>query len=158
MVPVDVARPQLRGGRVAAIGHADGATNAEAALGEVEAVAHRAADAVGGDPADEARVDASLEHEVLEQPADVVVGERGHDTRALTEAAAEPARDVVLASALPRPEPAGGANAPLARIEAEHDLAERHEVVAALARRANCEAAAHRATRRRRMPPPASGS
>ena len=146
MLPVDVARPQLRGGRVAAIGHAEGAAHAEAALGEVEPVAHRPADAVGRNPADEARVDPSLEHEVLEQPADLVVGERGHDAGAEAEAPPEPPRDVVLATALPRLEPAGGANPPLARIEAEHDLAERDEVVAALVRGANREPAGHRAT------------
>ena len=146
VLPVDVARPQLRGGRVAAIGHADGAAHAEAALGEVEPVAHRPSDAVGRNPADEARVDPSLEHEVLEQPADLVVGERGHDAGAEAEAAPEPPRDVVLATALPRLEPAGGANPPLARIEAQHDLAERDEVVAALVRGADREPAGHSAT------------
>ena len=79
------------------------------------------------------RVDAALEDEVLDQPADVVVGERGHDRGAQPEAAAQAAGDVVLAAALPHPERARGADAPLARIEAQHDLAERDEVVAALA-------------------------
>ena len=92
------------------------------------------------------RVDAALEDEVLEQPADLVVGERGHDRGAQAEAAPEPAGDVVLAAALPRLEPAGGADPPLARVEAEHDLAERDEVVAALVRGADREPAGHRAT------------
>ena len=145
VLPVDVARPQLRGGRVTAIGHPDGAAHAETALGEVEPIAHRPADTVGRNPADEARVDASLEHEVLEQPADLVVGERRHDTGAEAETSPEPPGDVVLATAFPRLEPAGGTNPPLGRIEAEHDLAERDEVVAALVRGADREPAGHSA-------------
>ena len=46
LIPVDVAGLELRDGGVAAIGAADGAAHAEAALGEVQAVAHAAADAV----------------------------------------------------------------------------------------------------------------
>ena len=41
VLPVDVAGPQLRRSRVAAVGHPEGAAHAEAALGEVEPVAHR---------------------------------------------------------------------------------------------------------------------
>ena len=110
-----------------------------------EPVADRPPDAVGRNPTDEARVDTSLEDEVLEQPADVVVGERGHDAGALAEAAAEPARDVVLAAALPRLEPASGADAPLAGIEAEHDLTEGDQVIAALGGRPDRQSG-HRAT------------
>ena len=89
-----------------------------------------------GHPADERRVDAALQDEVLEQPADLVVDERGDDGSAQPEAAPQPARDVVLAAALPDAERAGGAHPPLAGIQPEHDLAERDEVVAALVRRA----------------------
>ena len=87
VLPVDVARPQLRRRRVPAVGHPQRASDAEAALGEVEAVADGTTDAVRGDPADEGRVDASLQDEVLEQPPDLVVGKRGDDCRALAEAA-----------------------------------------------------------------------
>ena len=48
--PIDVARFQLRDGGVPAIRASDRAANAEAALGEVEPVAHRAPDAVVGHP------------------------------------------------------------------------------------------------------------
>ena len=86
--------------------------------------------AVRRHPADQRGVDAALEHEVLEQPADLVVGERGHDGRPQPEAAAQAAGHVVLAPALPDAEPPGGADPPLARIEPQHDLAERDEVEA----------------------------
>ena len=72
-----------------------------------------------------------MEHEVLEQPADVVVDERGDDRGAQAEAAAQAARDVVLAAALPDAKRAGRAHASFAWIKAQHDLAERDEVVAA---------------------------
>ena len=64
-VPVDVARLHLRGGGVAAVGAADGGAHAEAALGEVEAVADRAPDAVVGHQAHVGLVDAALVDEVL---------------------------------------------------------------------------------------------
>ena len=83
------------------VGAADGAADAEATLREVEPVAHLAADAVVRDPADVRLVDAALEHQVLDEPADGVVGERGDDRRAQPEAAAQAAGDVVLAAALP---------------------------------------------------------
>ena len=119
--------------------------DAKAPLRKVKPVANRPPDPVRRNPADEARIDTPLQHEVLEQPADVVFGERGHDTGAQAEAPAQPACHVVLAAALPRLEPAGSANPPLARIEPEHDLAQRDEVVAALLRRPNREPA-HRLT------------
>ena len=84
-----------------------------------------AADAVVRDPAHERRVDAALEDEVLEQAADVVVGERGDDRGPQAEAAAQAARDVVLAAALPDAKRPGRADPALARVEAQHHLAER---------------------------------
>jgi hypothetical protein len=123
-LPVDVAALQLRNRRVPAVGGARRAARAEAALREVEAVAHAAAEAVVGPPQHVADVDAALQDEVLDQAADVVVGECRHDGGALAEAAAQPARDVVFASALPGRERPGRAHAHVARIEAQHHLAE----------------------------------
>ena len=57
--------------------------------------------------------------------ADLVVDEGGDDGGFQAEAFAEAAGGVVLAAALPDLELAGGADASLAGIEAEHDLAER---------------------------------
>ena len=81
-----------------------------------------------GTPADVDGVDAALQDQVFDQPPDVVVAQRGDDRRAQPEAAAQAARDVVFAAAFPGLEPARRANAPLARVEAEHDLAERNDV------------------------------
>ena len=108
---------------MAAVGDADGAADAEAAFGEVEAVADGAADAVIGAPEDEVGGDAALQDEIFEQVADIVVDKRGADGGAQAEAFAEAAGDVVLAAALPDFEFAGGADAALAGIEAEHDFA-----------------------------------
>ena len=77
--PVEVAGLDLADGGVAAVGAAGSGAQAEAALGEVEAVAHCAADAVVRDPADERGIDAALENEVFDEAADGVVGERGGD-------------------------------------------------------------------------------
>ena len=74
VVPVDVVRPELRRGGEATVADADGAADAEAALGEVQAVADGAADAVVVAPLDELRVDAALEDEVFDEAADIVDG------------------------------------------------------------------------------------
>src|SRR5690606_23937571 len=63
--PVDVALLELRGRGVTAVGGAGRTARAEAALGEVQAVAHAAAQAVVGPPQDVACVHAALEDEVL---------------------------------------------------------------------------------------------
>ena len=144
LLPVDVARAQLRGRRVATVGDADRAANAEAALGEVQPVAHLAPDAVVGDPAEVGSLDATLVDEVVDQPADGIVGERRHDRRAEPEAAFEAAGDVVLAASLPRLEGAGRLDPPLTRVEAQHDLAERDEVEAALRGTAQGQQPTHR--------------
>ncbi len=117
------------GGGVAAIGNADRAAHAEAALGEVQAIARLAADAVELPPFDELGIDAALHDEIFDQAADVVVGEGGGDGGLQAEAAAQAARDVVFAAAFPDFEFARGADAALAGIEAEHDFAEREHVV-----------------------------
>ena len=61
-------------------------------------------------------VDAALVDEVLDQAADRVVGERGHERRPQAEAALQAARDVVLPAALPDPEGAGGRDPLLAGV------------------------------------------
>ena len=110
--------------------------DAEAAFGEVEPVAHLAPDAVVRKPAEVRLLDAALVDQILDQAADGVVGERGHDRRAQAEAALERAGDVVLAAALADVEAPGRRDAAVAGVEAQHDLAQRDEVPAALVSRA----------------------
>lgn len=135
VVPVEVAGLELAGGGVAAVGDAEGGADAEAAFGEVQAVACGAADAVEGAPEDELGADASLEDAIFEETADFVVHEGGADGGAESEAPAEAAGDVVFAAAFPDAEPAGGADPALAGVESEHDFAEGDEVVGALSGR-----------------------
>ena len=86
-----------------------------------------------GDPLDEGVSTPPVQDEILDQPADLVVDEGGDDGGAQAEAAAQAAGDVVLAAALPRRELTGRADAALAGIQPEHDLAERHCVPPAFA-------------------------
>lgn len=127
-VPVDVPFAQLGDGGVGAVADTEGAADAVAAFDEVEAVAGAAADPVVRCPADQRGVDAALEDQVLDEPAHGVVGEGGHDGCAQAEAAAQASYDVVLAAALPDLEGAGGSDPSLARIEAQHHLAQGHHV------------------------------
>ncbi len=131
VVPVDVARLQLRRGGMAAVGAADRAADAEATLREIQAVADRAADAVERNPFDERRVDAALHDEIFDETADWIVGERRDDGGAFAEAFAEAAGDVVFAAAFPDVEGARRMDAAFAWIEAEHDFTEGDDIVAA---------------------------
>ena len=86
-------------------------------------------------------VDPSLTDQVLDEPPDRVVDERRDDRSLEAEAPVQAARDVVLAAALPRRELPGRRDAHVARIEPEHHLAERDEVVPALGAGAQREGA-----------------
>ena len=129
-IPVDLARAQLAGRRVPPVRDPDRPAEAEAALGEVEPVADRAPDAVVGDPADVREVNPALEAEILDEPANRVVDERGDDRRPQAEAAPEGAGNVVFAASLPGAERARRVDALLARVEPQHHLAERDEIPA----------------------------
>ena len=131
VVPIEVARLELAGGAVAAVGNAHRAPHPEAALGEIQAVAHRPPHAVVWHPLDELGGDTALEDEVLEQPADVVVRERGADGGPQAEAAPQAAGDIVFAAAFPDFELARGAHAPLAGVQPQHDFPQRNQIVSA---------------------------
>ena len=104
---------------MAAVAAAGGGAHAEAALGEVEAVADGAAHAVVGDPAKQGSIDAALEDEVFNEAAHGVVGECCGDGGAQAEAATKAAGDVVFAAALPDLEMARGVNAACRRDRVE---------------------------------------
>ena len=130
-IPVDIAGLELGNRCIAAVGAALRTAASEAALDEIETVAHFAADAVERHPPDERGVHSALQNEILHQPPDRIVGKGGDHRGAQAEAAAQTARDVVFAAALPDVELAGGVNSPLARIETEHDFTEADFVKAA---------------------------
>ena len=109
---------------MASVGAAERTADTVAALGEVQPVADIAPSAVCLDPFYKVHVHAALHDEVFEEVADLVLGERAHKTRAEPEAFAEAARHVVLAAAFPSAERAGGSDAVVAGVEAEHDFAE----------------------------------
>ena len=75
VVPIDLAGLQLRNRGMAAIRAAERGAHAEAALGEVQAVAHRAAHAVVRHPAHQRLIDAALVDQVLHQTPHRIVGE-----------------------------------------------------------------------------------
>ena len=132
VLPVHVPRPQRCDSRVTPIGHAERTADAEPALGEVQAIARRVPDAVVGRPTDEPSIDAALQDEVLDQAPDVVVAEGRGDRGAQAEAAVQASGDVVLAAALPHTKRARGVDPLLARVEAQHDLTQGHDVEGAV--------------------------
>src|SRR5579864_4994729 len=116
---------------MSSVGTSDGAANSESAFGEVQSVAHRSTNSVIGEPGDPGGVHPSLKDEVFDQSSDVVVRERGDESGAVSEAAAEAAGDVVFAAAFPDLERARRADASITRIESKHHFAQRDDVVPA---------------------------
>src|SRR5262249_40381582 len=129
LLPIDIARLELRDRGVSAIGASHGRAYAEPTLGEIESVARFATHPVVRGPSEPGQIDAALQHEVFDETADRIVDQRGNDRRAHPEAAPQPARDVVFAAALPHMKRTGGCDAALAGIQAEHHLAETYEIV-----------------------------
>jgi hypothetical protein len=127
--PIEVTWFELTGCGMAAIRNPQSAAYAEAALGEVEAVTDRAANAVVRNPPDELAIDTPLKDKILHQTADVVVCERGAYGGLEAETAPEAASDVVFAAAFPHLELTSGTDAAFTGIEAEHDFAEGEEIV-----------------------------
>src|SRR3954471_3248886 len=115
---------------MATIAAAERRADAETLLREVEADARVAAQPVELAPDDLRRVDATLHHEIFDQPAEIVDGQRRHGGGALAPAFAHGARDVVFAAAFPHLEAARVAHAAEPRIEAQHHFTERGAVPA----------------------------
>ena len=130
-LPIEISGFELTGGAVSTVGNADCAANAKATLGEVEAVANRAAHPIVRNPFDEFSTDAALQDEVLDQSAHVVVGESGAHCCFEAETTAQAASDVVLIVAFSDFEFTRGTDSSFARIQTQHDLAKGEEVVLA---------------------------
>src|SRR4051812_9976483 len=113
-VPIDVLDLDLRDGGVATIRATQPRTRAETALHEVQSVAGAAAHAVIRLPDHGARVHAALQHEVLDETPNRVVGEGRDDRGSLVEAAPQAAGDVIFAAAFPGVQHARGVNASFA--------------------------------------------
>src|SRR6185437_16628750 len=94
LFPVHFARPDLRGGAVAAVRAAQGGADAETLFGEVQADAGVAAQAVEIAPDDVRGINAALADEILHQPAKIVPGQGGDDAGALAPAFAHGAGDI----------------------------------------------------------------
>src|SRR6476620_4474578 len=89
--------------------------DAEALLREVETHARIASESVEFAPDDLRHVDATLHHEVFDQPAEIVDGQRGDGGGAFAPALAHGARHIVFAAAFPHGEAARIAHAAKAR-------------------------------------------
>src|SRR5438309_393508 len=113
---------------MSAIGATQSGTDAETSLGKIQSVAHSASHSVEGNPAHVFLADAALEHQVLDEASDGVVGEGSYDCCVQSKAASKTSSHVVLASTFPRTEVAGSGNALIARIKPQHDFTEAYQV------------------------------
>src|SRR5262245_31069121 len=132
LLPIDVARPELRHRGVAAVRASDRRARAETPLGEVQPVARGPSYAARFHRLHVRLIDAALIDQVLKQAAHRVVGERGHDRRLHSEAALYPPGDVVFAPAFPGMKSPRRVNSPVARVEPQHHFTERDQVPSAL--------------------------
>ena len=116
---------------MAAVGHAQGASNAETALGKIDAVANGFTDAIKRNPIDEGVVNTGLSDHFSDQTTDGIVGKRRHHGGAHAEASAQTAGDVVFTPTLPGAEMTGGMNAFFPRVKPEHDFPQGQTIIAA---------------------------
>ena len=124
-VPIDFAHLELRNRGQPPVRARARAAAAVAALDEIESVAHLPADAVKGHPLDVRYIHAALQHKIFDEPANRVVGKSGDGGSLQSKTAPKATHDIILAPAFPDLEFAGGVDASVARIEPEHDFAER---------------------------------
>src|SRR5205823_2420903 len=75
------------------------------------------------------RIDSALQNKILDQAPYIIICEGGADCGVQPEAASQAASHIVLASAFPDLELAGGAHPAFSRIEAEHDFTQSNQVV-----------------------------
>ena len=128
IIPVHIAGLQLRNSGVATVRSAHSAANTVATLHKVQSVTHGAADTVKGNPSDQGSIYPALEDQVLQQVAHLVLSKGSDHAGAHTKATAQPAGYIILAAALPGAKGSGGLNPLLARVQAQHDLAQRNLV------------------------------
>src|SRR5579859_7155898 len=137
IVPIDVSRLQLRNGGVAAVVTAQRCSHAESTLRKIESVARRMAYAVVLHPADQRLIDAALINEILKQPSDRIIRESRNDRGVQAETPFQSASDVVFPAAFAHFKGARRGDAPVTRVESEHDFAQTDDVPAALLLRLN---------------------
>src|SRR5205085_3485343 len=106
--PVKIPSPELGRGGVAAIWNAERAAHAKSTLGEIQPIADGSTDAIVRPPLDERGIHSSLEDQVFNQPADIVVCKRRADRRAHPEATPQASSHVVLTASFPNSELACG--------------------------------------------------
>ena len=128
LMPIDVARLQLGDRGVPAVVASERRTHAEAAFRKIEAVARRAAHAIVFHPAHQRLVHAALVNEILKKPADGIVGERRDHRGVQAETTLQAARDVVFPATLAHFKGPRRVNAPVARVESHHHLAQTDQV------------------------------
>src|SRR5258708_9621630 len=127
-VPVHIPRFELRDRGMAAIGATHRSPQSKSSLGEIQAVAGLPPYAIVRNPLDIGLVDSPLVDQVLNQPANGVIDERGDDGGIQPKAALETTRNVVFAAALPHPKFPRVGNPGFSGIETQHHFSQSNQV------------------------------
>jgi hypothetical protein len=120
--PVKVSFLQLRYRRMPAVRHSAGPSNPKAALGEIQSVSNRSADAIVRSPSNMRRIHASLKNEILHQPPHGVIGQGGNQPRFHAETPAQSASHIIFTTSFPYTERSGGMDSAFPRVKPQHDL------------------------------------
>src|SRR5580700_11544709 len=100
----------------------------EASLGKIQPVPHRPSHPVIRHPAYIFLADASLQHQVFDQPSNRIVRQSRYNRRVHPKGAPQAPGNVVFTSALPCTKMTGGRNAFIPRIEPQHDFTKTNEI------------------------------
>ena len=128
IVEIEILRSRLRDGGICPVRAALGPPDPESPLCEIEAVAAETSDSICLLPDDQRGINTSLQHEVLDQLTDLVVGKSGKYRRLQAKALAQAPDDIVLSAALPGAKLPGRADPAFSRIQTKHYLSQRHRV------------------------------
>src|SRR5258708_3029578 len=132
LLPIDVARLQLGDRGVPAIVTPQRCTHAEATLCKIEAVARRAAHAIVFHPAHQRLVHPALVNEILKEPPDRIIAEPPTDPGVQPQPTLHPPSHLVFPRAFAHFKGSRRGDAPGARVEPHHDLAQTDQVPAAI--------------------------
>jgi hypothetical protein len=72
-----------------------------------------------------------VQDQILDQPADFIVDQSGADGGTQAKTATQSPRHIILTASFPDFKHSGGADAPLAGVQTQHDLSQSNQVVSA---------------------------
>ena len=131
MLKIEILRCRLGDRRICTVRTSHCTTDTKTTLRKVQPIPAGPADPVGLHPLDQRSIHTTLQNKVFHQHTDLIVRKCRDHTCLQSEASPEAPDNIVLSAALPGPETPGRPDSSLARIQAQHYLAQRYRIISA---------------------------